>query len=369
MNGPDPLVMLQDLRRLVECESPSSDRDAIARSADTVADLGRRLLDRGPELVVIDGRTHLRWAFESTTRQRILLLGHHDTVWPIGSIVHHPWQVDDGIAGGPGCFDMKAGLVQLFHGLATLDDLSGLTILITGDEELGAPSSRSLIEAEARAARAGLVLEGSAPGGALKTARKGVALYSLTVTGRAAHAGLEPWAGINASVELAAQILAIAQLDAGPNGATVTPSLLTGGTTTNTVPASASVSIDCRLPSQIEFERVDAALRALVPHITGAELTLTGGLRHPPLEPSMSDELFQLAVSTSLELELDAPARASVGGASDGNLVAGVGTATLDGLGAVGGGAHTPDEHVVVATMAPRARLLAGIVDRLRNRS
>jgi glutamate carboxypeptidase len=252
--------MADDLGALVACESPSADLDAVARSAEVVAALGARLTGAEPERIVLEGRSHLRWRFGAG--DRVLLLGHHDTVWPVGSLADHPWRITDGRAYGPGCFDMKAGLVQLFHALAAVGHVDGVTVLITGDEELGAPSSRALIEAEARHASAVLVCEGSASGGALKTARKGIAMYEVRVHGRAAHAGLEPWSGVNASVEVAHQVLALAELggdDAG--GTTVTPTVLAGGTTTNTVPGEATVRVDVRAPSRAEQQRVDVALR------------------------------------------------------------------------------------------------------------
>ena len=170
--------LVADIREMVECESPSADLAAVARSADVVARVGTRRLGVEPERIVIDGRTHLRWRL-GTGPSRVLVLGHHDTVWPIGSLATRPCTVDDGVLRGPGCFDMKAGLVMAFHALAGLDDRDGVTLLVTGDEELGSPSSRALIEDEARAAQAALVLEASADGGALKTERKGVSLYDV----------------------------------------------------------------------------------------------------------------------------------------------------------------------------------------------
>nr|WP_184842787.1 M20 family metallopeptidase [Kribbella solani] len=358
--------MVADLRRLVECESPSADLTAVAHSAEVVADVGSRLLGADPEAIVLDGRTHLRWRFGDGPG--VLLLGHHDTVWPLGSLERHPWRFDGDRIEGPGCFDMKAGLVQLFHAVAAGGWVAAgapVTVLVTGDEELGAPSSRTLIEDEACRARAALVLEGSADGGALKTARKGVAMYVLTAHGRAAHAGLEPWNGVNAAVELAAQVLALIGLDRGPDGATVTPGVMAAGTTTNTVPATGTVTIDCRVPSMAEFERVNAGLRALTPHLNGAQLTLDGGLRHPPMEPEFSAALYRMATAVCRDLGLPEPASARVGGASDGNLTAGAGTPTLDGLGAVGGNPHAPGEHVLASTMEPRARMLSGLVARI----
>ncbi|MFD0891785.1 M20/M25/M40 family metallo-hydrolase, partial [Streptosporangium algeriense] len=179
-----------------------------------------------PERVVVDGRTHLRWRFG---RPRVLLLGHHDTVWPLGSLDRLPFEVRDGVLRGPGCFDMKAGLVMAFHALAALDDLDGVTLLITGDEEPGSPSSRELVEDEARRCSAALVLEAAGPGGALKTERKGVSRYEVLVRGRAAHAGLEPERGVNAAVEVAHQVMAVAGLGDPALGTTVTPARLEAG--------------------------------------------------------------------------------------------------------------------------------------------
>jgi glutamate carboxypeptidase len=356
--------MLADLAELVTCESPSSDREAVARSAEAVAELGHRLLGAEAERIVLDGRTHLRWRFGGS--DPVLLLGHHDTVWPIGSLVEHPWRVVDGAAYGPGCFDMKAGIVQMFHALASLDDLEGVTVLVTGDEELGAISSRALIEAEARRSSAALVLEGSADDGGLKTGRKGIAHYEVRVFGRAAHAGLEPWIGANAAVEVAHQVLALAALDRGPDGGTVTPTVLAAGTASNTVPALASLHVDVRVPDQAERDRIEAAIHGLAPQVDGTRIEVVAGPNHPPLEPSASAELYTLAAEIGAELGLGRLGAARVGGASDGNLTAGVGTPTLDGLGAVGGGAHAPGERVVVAEMPRRAALVAALVTRLR---
>lgn len=359
-------AMTEDLRTLVECESPSSSLAAVAASAEVVAALGARLTGAEPERLVVDGRTHLRWRFGPPG---VLLLGHHDTVWPVGSLIEHPWRVVDGRAYGPGCFDMKAGLVQLFHALAGLSSLDGITVLVTGDEELGALTSRPLLHEEAARASAAFVLEASADGGALKTARKGVAWYEVKVTGRAAHAGLEPWNGVNAAVELAHQIHAIAALDRGPAGATVTPTLTTAGTTANTVPAAATVHVDARVPTAAEARRVDDGLAALRPVLDGARVEVVPGPRHPPFEPSSSASLFALARSVADRLGLGPLASAHVGGASDGNIVAGDGTPTLDGLGAVGARAHAPGEYVLVDELPRRAALLAGLVDEVRSSS
>lgn len=352
--------LIADIERLVRCESPSSDREAVASCAEVVAEMGVRLLGAQPERIVLDGRTHLRWQFGPAPR--VLLLGHHDTVWPVGSLATHPFEVRDGTLRGPGCFDMKAGVVMAMHAIASLEDRDGVTLLVTGDEELGSPTSRELIEDAARGCAAALVLEASAGGGALKTERKGVSLYDVRVAGRAAHAGLEPERGINATVEAARQVLVVAELGDPSVGTTVTPTRLTAGTTTNTVPAAGGFAVDVRVSSSAEQDRVHRALRALRPVLDGAGLAVEGGPNRPPLPASASADLAALTVEIARRIGVEPPKCAAVGGASDGNFTAGVGTPTLDGLGAVGGGAHADDEHVVVGELAPRTRLLAALV-------
>lgn len=351
-------ALLDDVRTLVECESPSADLAAVARSAEVVAAVGERRLGVGPERIVLDGRTHLRWRLGEGP-SRVLLLGHHDTVWPIGTLARRPFAVEDGVLRGPGCFDMLTGLAMAFQAAAGTD---GVTLLVTGDEELGSPSSRALVEEEGARADAVLVLEASADGGALKTARKGVSLYDVDVTGRAAHAGLEPERGTNAAVELAHVVLALAGLGDAEAGTTVTPTRAMAGTTTNTVPAAAGVAVDVRAWTTAEQERVDAAVRSLAPVLPRAALTVHGGPNRPPLEETASAALYDRASAVATQLGLPALASARVGGASDGNFTAGVGTPTLDGLGAVGGGAHAEDEHVLVAELPGRTALLRGLV-------
>ncbi|WP_051548607.1 M20 family metallopeptidase [Nocardioides sp. URHA0032] len=353
--------LLADIRELVECESPSADLAAVARSADVVARLGERHLGVPPERIVLDGRTHLRWRLGAGP-SRVLLVGHHDTVWPLGSLETHPCTVEDGVLRGPGCFDMKAGVAMMFHAVAALEDVDGVTLLVTGDEELGSPSSRGLIEDEARLAEAALVLEASADGGALKSERKGVSLYDVRVVGRAAHAGLEPELGVNATVELAHQALLVAGLGNEALGTTVTPTAARAGTTTNTVPAEGSFSVDVRVRSLAEQQRVDDAMRSLRPVLPGARIELTGGPNRPPLEAAASVGLLERARALAVRLGRAEPLAAAVGGASDGNFTAGVGTPTLDGLGAVGGGAHADDEHVLVEELAGRTALLGALV-------
>ncbi|MFG2364486.1 M20 family metallopeptidase [Streptomyces mirabilis] len=364
--------MLADLEELVVCESFSADHAALARSAEVVGALGARLLGAAAETIVVDGVTHLRWTFGTP---RVLLLGHHDTVWPVGSLETHPWSVAEGIARGPGVLDMKAGLVQMFHALASLPSPEGVCVLVNGDEEIGSPTSRELIEEAARGCAATFVLEASAnEAGALKTARKGTSRYEVVVHGKAAHAGLEPHRGINAAVEAAHQVLAIAGLvaSAGAVGTscpvlgttTITPTLMSAGSTLNTVPALASVSVDVRVPTLAAQDRTDELMRALTARTPGARLAVRGGRKRPPMEPESSAELFALASRIASELGQEPLRGVAVGGASDGNFTAAAGCPTLDGLGAVGSGAHADTEHVQVARMIPRTRLLARLVAR-----
>ena len=358
-------AMLADLETLVCCESPTSDRAATKHCAELFAEMGARLLHSQPERLENGGTAQLRWRFGQG--DRVLLLGHLDTVWPHGTLDRLPFAVTDGKITGPGCFDMKAGLVQMLHALASLraksgpEALDGVTILVTTDEEVGSPAARTLIQDEARRSQAVLVLEASADG-ALKTARKGAGCHRLHVTGRAAHAGLEPERGANAAVELAHQILAIVQLANPDLGTTVTPSLTRAGDSANTVPSSAEVAVDVRAFSVEEQRRVGAGLAALTPHLEGTSLRVERGPESPPLPPEASHDLFARAEQAAARLGM-APLRGvAVGGGSDGNWTAAVGTPTLDGLGAVGGGPHADDEHVLADSMPERAALLAELV-------
>jgi glutamate carboxypeptidase len=262
---------------------------------------------------------------------------------------------------------MKAGLVQGFTALGRLRedgaDLDGVTVLVTGDEEIGSPSSADLIRAEAAGCDAVFVLEASGDGGALKTGRKGASMYDVVVTGRAAHAGLEPAKGINTTVEMAHQVLAIIGLADPERGTTVTPTVLASGATTNTVPAAGRLAVDVRALTTAEQQRVDDGMRALTPQVPGAVLEIRGGINRPPLEEAQSAGLFALARAAADRLGLPRPAGVTVGGASDGNFTAGIGVPTLDGLGAVGGGAHALDEHLIAVELPRRAALLAALVE------
>jgi glutamate carboxypeptidase len=352
--------MLDAVRDLVSIESPTADLPSIRRVVEhTEAWLAARL-GTAPEVVVRDGRPHLRW----NPGGDVVLVGHLDTVWPLGTLARWPFSVSEGRATGPGVFDMKAGVVIAAEAVASLADPSRVTLLLNTDEETGSGTSRGLVEETARGCRAALVCE-PAHDGAVKTGRKGVGMYGVTVTGRAAHAGLDPENGVNATVELAHQVLAVAALNDPANGTTVTPTVASSGTVGNTVPPSASLYVDVRATSAAALDAVDARLRALAPVLPGAVVTLTGGVNRPPLEPRMSRDLYALAVEAAREAGIDDLRDCTVGGGSDGNFTAGIGVPTLDGLGAVGAGAHSEGEWADVAELPRRAALLAALLRRL----
>ncbi|MCI2264781.1 M20/M25/M40 family metallo-hydrolase [Sediminivirga luteola] len=356
--------MIADIRTLVEVETPSSDLEAVAAGAAEVARLMRERLGAGPETIVIDGVTHLRLRFGDGPA-RVVLVNHQDTVWPHGTLNRLPFTAEDGVLRGPGVFDMLTGLVMSVHAAALVAQsgrpLEGLSILVTGDEEVGSITSRDLILTEAAEARAVYVMEAAADG-ALKVARKGVAMYQVTVHGRSSHAGLDPEKGINAGVGLGLLLPQIAALSDPQAGTTVTPTVLSGGTTTNTVPAEARVQVDSRAASRAEQERVDAAIRALPEPIPGATVTVTGGINRPVMPRAAAEELLAEARRVAAELGLAEPEAVEVGGASDGNFTGGAGIPTLDGLGAAGAGAHADHEHAIIAEIAPRTALLAGLI-------
>lgn len=354
--------VIEEIAALVGCESPSQDIAATTACAQLAAEIGTGWLSSAPATLEVGGRPHLLWRFGDATR--VLLLGHFDTVWPLGTLSRWPFEVSDGRASGPGVFDMKSGVVQAFAALGRLSDLDGVSLLLTSDEEIGSPTSRSLIEEHARGAAAALVLE---PGvaGAVKTGRKGVSMYTIRIAGRAAHAGLEPELGVNAAVELAHQVLALQTLGDAEAGTTVTPTLASAGSAVNTVPAAASLSVDARALTSAEQNRVDAAVRGLRPRMPGAELVVEGGVNRPPLEPARSAALFAAAQQLALELGQPPLRGVTVGGGSDGNFTAALGVPTLDGLGAVGGGAHAEGEWTSLTHLPARIELVSALTQLL----
>ena len=358
--------MLDVVSELVGCESPTNDSEALGRCAEVVSRAAFNLVAHQPERIGRPDFPVLRWDFGGTPR--VLLVGHFDTVWPMGTLARWPLTVDGDRVSGPGAFDMKSGIVQLFEALATLDDLEGLVVLLNSDEETGSHASRELIETEARrvgSEGAALILEPSAAG-ALKTGRKGVSLYTVHVDGKAAHAGLEPEKGANATIELAHQVLEINSFGRPEVGTTVTPTVVAAGTTTNTVPAAGRLDVDVRATSDQEQRRVDADMRELKARVAGTTLRLDGGINRPPLARASSAALFARAQKVAETLGLASLAGVEVGGGSDGNFTAGVGVPTLDGLGAVGDNAHAEGEYALLSAMPDRAALLAALLDDLR---
>lgn len=351
---------LDDLRMLVEVESPSHDVAAIGESAAVLAALLERRLGRAPVLVDGAAGPHVWW--QSDGPARVLIVGHHDTVFPRGALAARPFTVDGDRITGPGVFDMKGGIVQAVHAIAALEDRRGIEMLLTSDEEVGSGSSRALIEERARAAGAVLVLEPSADGGALKTGRKGTGTFVVTVEGRAAHAGLEPEKGVNALIEAAHLVLQIATLGDPAQGTTVTPTVAAAGTADNVVPAAATIKVDVRVEHAAETARVEAAMTALRPTLPDARVTVSGGIGRPPMPVSASAELYALAERAANAAGLGPIAGVAVGGGSDGNFTAAIGVPTLDGLGAVGGGAHADHEHVIASTVPDRIALLTAIL-------
>src|SRR5436309_10786832 len=310
---------------------------------------------------------HLIARFPGRSSERVLLLGHTDTVWPAGEITRRPFKIAGGRAFGPGVFDMKAGIVLIGMAIAALHNANGglektVTVLLVSDEEVGSTSSRAVTESEASACRAVFVLEPSLPGGALKTARKGIGRFTLKAIGRAAHAGIDPENGINAIEEISHQILKLQKMTDPARGTTVTVGVVQGGTRSNVVPAEAAAEIDIRISSMEEAERMTKMIKALSPQLPGARLEIRGSINRPPMERTAETvRLFRVAqkVASSLGIALK---EGSTGGASDGNFTSALGIPTLDGLGAVGGGAHAVDEWVDIQLLPHRAALLAGLL-------
>ncbi|MUL41110.1 M20 family metallopeptidase [Streptomonospora sp. PA3] len=353
-----------ELRALVDAESPSADLPAVEACGDHLAEAGERITGAAPErLPLPGGPSALVWRRgDPHAPGRVLLLGHRDTVWPVGTAQERPFTVQGGRACGPGVFDMKAGLLVGLYAVARLDPGVPVTLLVTGDEEVGSAASRELIEAEALAAQAVLVLEGAAEGGALKRARKGWSIYTLHCRGRSAHAGLEPQKGSNALVRMAELVGEAVRLNAPDRGLTVTPTLARAGQTVNTVPDRAELHLDVRAGSAADQRRVDERIRGLAAASTGVEVEVEGGENRPPMEDGAAAELLARAARHARELGQEPPGSAAVGGISDANLCAALGVPTLDGLGAVGGGPHAIHEWVDVEATLHRIPLVTALV-------
>lgn len=351
--------MRVDLEALVSLESPSEDAVRVTAAAEWVRD---RLRERGiaAETRACPPRGDALLASVGPAQGGTLFLGHLDTVWPVGSLARNPFAVRDGRASGPGVFDMKAGVVVAMAALVALaeePEPPPASLLLVPDEEVGTTASRDLLLSVARRHARVLVLEPSLDGAA-KVARKGTGLFEVALTGRPAHAGLEPEKGASALAELARFVLFLERLGDAARGTTVTPTVARAGTRTNVVPEEARVFVDVRVWSQSEAERVEAALRSYRANDARVQAVAKGGFDRPPMEPTPASEaLYARARAAARDLGFDLPA-ARVGGASDGNLTAAAGVPTLDGLGPRGAGAHAWDELVVLSDLPRRAALL-----------
>jgi glutamate carboxypeptidase len=360
--------MVADLVAYAERETPSDDPALLAKGlAHLEAWVGDRL--GGPV-----GRTRHEAAGYGDVLvldhhgvgQRLTLLAHYDTVWSAGTLDTWPVRVAGDTVSGPGVFDMKAGLVQAVWAVRALRAAGvphpPLRLVLTGDEEIGSPFSRPVIEAACAGAAAVLVFEASAAGGAVKTARKGVGLFDVHVRGLESHAGLDPTAGASAIDEMARAVRTLHAATDLAEGTTVNVGVVRGGTRPNVVAGAAEASIDVRVPSLPAQDRIDALLAGLRPHDPRAAITVSGGWNRPVMERSDAiAAMYALAGAAAAPLGVDLPETA-VGGASDGNFAAALGLPVLDGLGAVGGGAHARHEHVSIAGMVERAAVAAGVM-------
>ena len=361
--------LLETIEALVRLESPSTDKAAVDRCG---RDLARRLAALGARVTTIPNPAagdHLRAELGEGDRQ-VLLLAHFDTVWPVGQLERMPLKRENGRLYGPGTFDMKAGLSIGMLAMRTLFE-SGrppagrVALLCTTDEEVGSHTSRAIIEKEARRSEAVLVLEPSLPGGAVKTSRKGCGQFEILVRGVSAHAGIEPGRGASAVHELAHQIVAIERLQDVDRGVSVNATVIAGGDRTNVIPERATAVVDVRVPTMDDAERLETAFRGLTPRLSGTSVEVTGGLNRPPLERGEGvARLYGWAREVAGQLGHDL-AEGGTGGGSDGNFTAALGVPTLDGLGAIGQGAHALHEHVEIDSLPWKAALVAGLMTRI----
>ncbi|HSB08949.1 MAG TPA: M20 family metallopeptidase [Blastocatellia bacterium] len=365
--------MLEFTRWLVEQESMSRVAEATHKIAGNLAE---RLAPVASELELLSdprfGAT-LRARFgganpESSDQKQLLIVGHLDTVWPIGTLATRPFRVEEDHAYGPGIFDMKSGVMLASFALRAIKELGlstrrPLTMLMTCDEETGSHFSRDIIEDEARRSHAALVLEPPIPGGTIKTARKGVGEFELIIHGKPSHAGNDLRSGISAITELAHQVLAINKLNDFDLGTTVNVGVARGGVLSNVVAAEAHAFIDMRFQSVDEGERIARTISNLEPVLQGARLEVLGGINRPPLvRTAETGKLFEHARSLASEIGFDLK-EGSVGGGSDGNFIAAFGVPVLDGLGVDGAGAHAEHEHIIISDIPRRASLLTRLVE------
>jgi len=362
--------MVSTLGRLVRVESPSLEKTPADRCATLLAQEWKKRGARVERIAQKHRGDQIRvtwWPHKSRPAGQLFVLGHYDTVYSTGTLAKMPFRIRGGKAFGPGIFDMKAGIVQAMYALETLQQTRAplrkrLVFLWTSDEEIGSDASRKLIETEARRSDVVFVLEPSlGPKGLLKTARKGVGEAELIVHGRASHAGLAPQEGVNAIHELSHQLQRIQEWNDLRRGISVNADIIEGGTRVNVIAEHARATLDLRALRVADMRSIERRLHALRPILPGARLEIRGGFNRPPLERKSSTALFAKAKSLAAQMGLSL-GECTAGGGSDGNLTAAVGAPTLDGLGAVGHGAHSSDEHILVNTMPARAALLAALL-------
>ncbi len=362
--------IVSTIREFVEIESPSDNKAAVDRVSEAVAQKFSQLGGQVRIHPAKDFGNHLQVDFAGKSAKPVLLLGHYDTVYPLGTLANMPCRVAGNKLTGPGVLDMKSGIALMLHALAALQAWNGtlprpVTVLLVSDEEVGSDSSRAITESLAKKAAAVLVLEPSyGPQGAVKTARKGVGEYLVRVTGKASHAGLDFEKGINAILELARQIEKISSFTDLKKGLTVNVGIVSGGSRTNVVPAEASAQVDVRIARMKDAAGIDKKMRSLRPFNRKCKLEITGGINRPPMErtPGVA-ALYAQAVAIARDLGWKL-GEAAVGGGSDGNITAGLGIPTLDGLGSVGDGAHAPHEHILISELPRRAALIAALIER-----
>jgi glutamate carboxypeptidase len=352
--------MLAALEALVKLESPTEDLDACRDVVHLASDIATRILGTPAEIRDVNGRPVFWWGAPNPD---VILLAHLDTVWPKGSF-QPLWSVEGTTARGPGIFDMKTGFVQALYAMKGIT--GSVALIATTDEETGSATSREFIKEISAKAKAVLVLEATLDG-KVKTGRKGTAMYQVKIHGKASHAGLEPEKGINATTEIAHAVLAITAMENSEHGTTVVPTTLHAGNTTNTVPDLAVLDIDIRSYSMDDLKRVDAAIKGLKPVNAATRYEISGGFNRPPLETSSTMALYERAEKVAKEVGMPPLGHASVGGASDGNFAAAAGAQVLDGLGAVGGGAHAAHEWVDISTLEDRSKLLHALIKDLLN--
>src|SRR5215467_2850728 len=362
--------MVQVLREFTLAESPSTEKAAADRCAELIATEWRK---RPVEVSLIPQGSrgnHIRivWRGENTTpKSQLLVLGHYDTVYSTGTLKKMPFHESGDKVFGPGVFDMKAGIVQAMFALDALLETDAaaskqIVFLWTSDEEIGSESSRQLLESEAKRSDAVFVLEPSlGPNGLIKTARKGVGEAELVVHGKASHAGLAPEKGVNAVHELALQITKILKWNDHKRGVTINADVIKGGTRVNVIAEQAKAALDLRALKISDMRALEKKLKSLRPILRGTKLELTGGFSRAPLERKVSAELFSKAQSLAKEMGIKL-GEATAGGGSDGNLTGALGIPTLDGLGAVGDGAHSAHEHIIAGKMPERAAILAALL-------